>query len=152
MKRLSDILEALKGKRVYFDTNPIIYYLEQISPFFAVVQPLFEGIGRGEVVAFTSEFTLLETLIKPIREDAALLVADIQALLLDPTLFSLVPVSRDILLASSELAAVSGLKSADAIHFRSAITTQCDYFVTNDQRFQSQFGVEVVKLSDYLAG
>lgn len=150
MSALASDFTALKGKRVYFDTNPVIYYLEQISPFFSVVQPFFEMIGQGDIVACTSEFTLLETLIKPMRDNATLLIDDIQELLLDPDLFSLIPVSREILLLSAELGAKSGLKPADSIHFASAIHHQCDYFVTNDLKFQSQQGVDVLRLSDFL--
>lgn len=35
------MLEYLKGKRVYFDTNPIIYFVEGHEIFYSAVKPIF---------------------------------------------------------------------------------------------------------------
>lgn len=43
-----------------------------------------------------------------------------------------------------------GCGSADAIHFASATENHCHYFVTDDKKFKSQQGVQVLIVSDYL--
>jgi predicted nucleic acid-binding protein len=144
-------LTHIKGKRVYFDTNAIIYYLEQLQPFYEIVLPLFESIGTGEIQAYTSEFTLTEMLIKPMKENAIELVQDIKDLLLDPDLFTLTQTHQELFIKAAELGGRHGLRSADAIHFASAIENHCHYFVTNDKKFKSQQGVQVLMVNDYLS-
>ena len=64
------MLEQVKGKSVYFDTNPFIYFVEGHEIFFDAVKPLFEMIDRDEITACTGELTLTELLIKPYRDGA----------------------------------------------------------------------------------
>jgi predicted nucleic acid-binding protein len=142
------ILSRLKNKRVYFDTNPIIYFIEQNQTYFDIVSPIFQLIGTDEITAITSEFTLTETLIKPIRESENQIVQDIKDLLLDPELFTLTKISKDTCLRSAEIGGISGMRPADALHFVSAIENNCHYFITNDKKFRSQNGVTVLFLSE----
>jgi len=148
---MNTITTNIKGKRVYFDTNAIIYYLEQLQPFYEIVLPLFESIGTGEIQAYTSEFTLTEMLIKPMKENAIELVQDIKDLLLDPDLFTLTQTHQELFIKAAQLGGRYGLRSADAIHFASAIENHCHYFFTNDKKFKSQQGVQVLIVNDYLS-
>jgi predicted nucleic acid-binding protein len=148
MSNISLILSSLKNKRVYFDTNPIIYFIEQNTEYFDTVSPIFQLIGTDEITAITSEFTLIETLIKPIRENENTIVQDIKDLLLEPEFFMLTKISRNTCIRSAEVGGISGMRPADALHFVSAIESNCHYFITNDKKFRSQNGVTVVLLSD----
>lgn len=150
MNTIKKMFPDIQGKRVYFDTNPIIYYIEQVQPFYEIVCPIFESIGMGEIQAYTSEFTLTEMLIKPVRENAIPLIQDIKDLLLDPDLFALTKTYQELFIKSAEFGGQYGLRSADSIHFVSAIENHCHYFVTNDKKFKSQNGVQVIILNDYL--
>ena len=125
MNTMNTITTGIKGKRVYFDTNAIIYYLEQLSPFYEIVLPIFESIGMGEIQAYTSEFTLTEILIKPMKENAIELVQDIKDLLLDPDLFVLTKTHQELFIKAAELGGRHGLRSADAIHCASATENHC---------------------------
>ena len=51
-------IKAFAGKRVYVDTNIVVYFLEKHPDWFAEVLPLFEMAARGEVALVTSEFTV----------------------------------------------------------------------------------------------
>lgn len=53
---------------VYVDTNTIIYRVEQIQPFLAAAAPLWDALDAGQATFVTSELTLLEVLVKPLRE------------------------------------------------------------------------------------
>lgn len=151
MTKIAALLADMKGKRVYFDTNSIIYFIEQVAPFYAVVSPIFDEIGMDHIFSFTSELTLTETLIKPMRENNIPLVCDIKDLLLDADLFTLTKTNKKIFMQAAELGGKHGLRTADAIHFASAIENRCHYLVTNDKKFQSHNGVQVVILNNYLA-
>lgn len=139
-----------KGSRVYFDVNPIIYFIEELEQTNAflkqAVLPLFEMIGNGDILAFTSELSLTEILIKPIREKLEDVVKAHKELLLDTQLFTLVKADSTLFLKAAYIGGTSNLRTPDAIHVASAITSQCDYFVTNDRKIKSQLGLKVVQV------
>ena len=87
MKDIQTLIDHMKGRRVYFDTNAIIYFIEQNEQFYEVVLEIFKLIGTDDISALTSEFTLTEILIKPIRENERALIQNIKDLLLDRVFF-----------------------------------------------------------------
>jgi predicted nucleic acid-binding protein len=84
------------------------------------------------------------------RENAISLIQDIKDLLLDPDLFTLTKTHQELYIKSAELGGQYRLRSADAIHFASAVENHCHYFVSNDKKLKSQNGVQVIILKDYL--
>jgi predicted nucleic acid-binding protein len=142
-------INKLRGSRVYFDANPIIYFIEQNSQFTKTVTPIFEMIGDGSILAFTSELSLTEVLIKPIRDNRIQIIQTHKELLLDPELFTLVSPNQDTFLLAAELSAKSLMRAPDAIHMASAIESQCKYFITNDKGIKSTANVIVVQIGDF---
>jgi predicted nucleic acid-binding protein len=57
---LSQTIRRTRGATVYFDTNPIIYITDSISPFLEVTLPFFTAIADGQFRAITGEMTLGE--------------------------------------------------------------------------------------------
>ena len=68
MAKINILLKRLRGARVYFDVNPVIYFIEQNDDFFAPVAPIFHMLGEGSLMAFTSELSPTEILTKPIQD------------------------------------------------------------------------------------
>lgn len=63
------IEDSLKNvRRLFLDTAPIIYFVEQNPDFFPQAEVIFNHIDRGRVTAVTSPITLAECLIFPIRD------------------------------------------------------------------------------------
>ena len=147
MSAIAGLLQKLHGRRVYFDTNTIIYFLEQHEPYFVIVAPLFDMVGTGDIDALTGNITLTETLIKPLRDKNNALIQDIKSLLLDPDIFTLIELPRATFMQAAELGGKTGLRLADALHFSCAIDANCQYFLTNDRGFESSHGVEVILLA-----
>ena len=87
MKDIAELVDRMQGRRVYFDTNAIIYFIEQNPQFHAVVLEIFKLIGSDSISALTSQFTLTEMLIKPIRDKQPALIQNIKDLLLDREFF-----------------------------------------------------------------
>jgi predicted nucleic acid-binding protein len=144
------LLNSLRGCRVYFDVNPIIYFIEQNPDFSGAVTPLFEMIGDGSILAFTSELSLTEILIKPIRDNLLDVVKAHKELLLDPQLFTLTKTNRETFLQAAELGGKSGMRTPDALHFASAIENRCAFFITNDKGFRSSQAITVIQVSDLM--
>ena len=142
-------INKLRGTRVYFDTNPIIYFIEQNTQFIELVTPVFEMIGEDSILAFTSELSLTEVLIKPIRDNRIQIIQTHKELLLDPELFTLISPNQDTFLLAAELGGKSSMRMPDAIHMACAIESKCKYFITNDKGIKSTADVTVVQISDF---
>lgn len=142
-------INKLRGSRVYFDVNPIIYFIEQNIQFAELVTPVFELIVDGSIVAFTSELTLTEILIKPIRDNLNQVIQAHKELLLDPELFTLISPNQDTFLLAAELGGKSSMRTPDAIHMACAIESKCKYFITNDKGIKSTADITVVQIGDF---
>ena len=142
-------INKLRGTRVYFDTNPIIYFIERNTQFVELVTPVFEMIGEDSILAFTSELSLTEVLIKPIRDNRIQIIQTHKELLLDPELFTLISPTQDTFLLAAELGAKLVMRAPDAIHMACAIESKCKYFLTNDKGIKSTADVTVVQISDF---
>lgn len=138
--------------RVYLDTNIFIYALEGYSTFRPALTVLFEALDRHELAAITSELTLAEALVKPFldrsieRERAYLQILQPSASL------QMLPVSRDVLIASARLRAETNMKLPDAIHAATALITGCSYFLTNDSHLRTVPGLTIVSLTELSRG
>lgn len=125
--------EALRGvTHLFFDTAPVIYYVEKDPHRFATVKAIFEHVDDGRLIAVTSPVTLAECLVLPYRLGRNDLQRDFSELITrgGNTLF--VSISETIGQRAAELRARYNLALADAIQVATAIDARCDAFLTND--------------------
>ena len=94
---------------------------------------------------------LLETLVKPVQAGDNELVDIFRQLLLNTAEVSLQPISRAVLEQAVQLRAAYNLKTPDAIHAATAVTTGCHLFLTNDRAFERVPNLPVTILSDLVA-
>ena len=137
------------GSRIYLDTAPIIYSVEKIAVYWPFLRTLWQTAKSKEVEIVTSELTLLETLVQPIREDHQNLIAAYETLL-TKTDIGLYPITLEILRASAKLRATHNFKTPDAIHSATALTSNCNYLIANDAGFRRLANIDVIILSDLL--
>ena len=135
--------------RVYLDTSPVIYSVEKHADYWQILVSLWQSLKSGEIEIVTSELTLLETLVQPVRQNNHTLIAAYETLL-TATEVELHPITLDILRESANLRALVNLKTPDAIHAATAKTANCQYLLTNDAAFQRVQNLNVVILSDLL--
>ena len=63
-----DWVDALHGKTVALDTAPFIYFIERDAEFISLVRPFFLAVHEGRIRVVTSVVTLMEVLVKPLRQ------------------------------------------------------------------------------------
>jgi predicted nucleic acid-binding protein len=143
-------LDIPAASRVYVDTSVIIYSIEKFPCYFSLLEPMWLDFERGKLEILSSELTLLETLVAPIRAGDALLIEAYEQLLL-ATRMQLIPISRSILREAANLRAATGLKTPDAIHAATAVASSCTLLVSNDGDFRKLPALPVVILDDVLA-
>ena len=61
-------VDSLKGNVIGLDTTPLIYFTEENPTYIEVIDPFFKAVGSGEFTVVTSIVTLLEVLVRPIRD------------------------------------------------------------------------------------
>jgi predicted nucleic acid-binding protein len=127
-------LSGLTGTTVYLDANVFVYFLEGYSPLSEVLGRMFAEIDGGRIQAVTSELTLAEVLVKPIRDANTNAIAQYEQILQPRSAFHIAPVSRPVLIEAARLRASTQVKLPDAIHIATASLTGCKIFPTNDQR------------------
>lgn len=121
-----------KGATVYLDTNPIIYLTEGNAAFKASITSLFAEFERAGARLITSELTLTEALVLPLRQGDVELVAVYERLF--DELIEALPVSREVLIMAARLRAeTSTLRTPDAIHLATAMLANADAFLSSDQ-------------------
>lgn len=135
--------------KVYLDTSPVIYSIEKHADYWQILTSLWQSLKTREIEVYTSELTLLETLVQPIKQNNQTLVSAYEALL-TATDINLLPISLDILRESANLRAGQNLKTPDEIHAATAFSANCDYFITNDNGFKRLSNINAVILSDLI--
>ena len=53
---------------VYVDTAPVIYSVEKHADYWELLRPLWEASKTGRIEVVSSELTLLETLVGPLKQ------------------------------------------------------------------------------------
>lgn len=125
--------------RLYLDTAPLIYAVEQVLPYAASVDARLSVAGTVPVI---SDLTRLECRVKPMRKHDTALLADYE-MFLTQVVTSIIPLTREVIDQATELRAHYGLKTPDAIHVAAALTSRCDVFLTNDHRLGRVAGMRI---------
>jgi predicted nucleic acid-binding protein len=99
----------------------------------------------------TSELSVLEVLVKPLKINDVLLADLFRRVLYDTLGLTALPISREVLELSAQLRAAHGLKTPDAIHAATALHHGCSEFVTNDAVFKRVPGLPVIVLNERAA-
>jgi predicted nucleic acid-binding protein len=142
-------LNLADGAIVYIDTAIVIYTLEGNTSYLASLEPLWTKFQSGNIELMTSELTLMEVLVQPLKTNNLELAADYEEFLTDSTI-QLLPISRPILKNAAQLRSVKNIKAPDAIHASTAIQHSCTIFLTNDRGFQNTPGLPVMILDQVI--
>jgi predicted nucleic acid-binding protein len=142
-------LSLPESSLVYVDTVVVIYSIEKFPDYFSLLEPLWQKLQAGKVRVITSEITLLEALVMPIRRSDTGMIRQYERLLLSSEI-SLIPVTQAILRGAANLRAQTNLKTPDAIHAATALNMGCTLFLTNDSGLRKTPELPVTVLKDVL--
>ncbi len=127
------LIDSLQGvTRLFLDTAPVIYYIENHPQYFSIIEQIFDRIDNGLLIAVTSPVTLSECLVIPYR----LGQPQIQQLFINQLIngnnTQFRPIDSDIAQQAAELRSRYNLALLDAYQVAIAIETNCEAFLTND--------------------
>lgn len=142
--------EGSASSKLYFDANVFIYAVEGSDDIAGCLRTLF-GLLRSDLnLAVTSELTLAEVLPRadPVRR------RNYMELILHSGLFSLHPVTRDVLMETADYRRFAGMPSSDAsrptasvpklpdaIHVVTAVRAGCNRMLSFDRSLKLPDGI-----------
>ena len=130
--------------RLYLDSAPVIYAVEQVMPYAAAVDA---RLAAADLILVASDLTRMECRLKPVRDADANLLQDFDDFFED-AVAEIPRLSREVIDLATEIRAQYGFKTPDAIHLAAAVISGCDAFLTNDHQLDRFSGItiEVVEL------
>lgn len=141
------LLDSLIGDRIYLDSNIWIYSSQGTPAYKQALSSMFAAVDAGTLSVVTSELSLAEILVRPIREGNTLEQQTYIKAITNTKNSIAVPVERTILIQAAKLRSRTKLKLPDAIHAATAMSSQCTTFLTNDKQFRTVPKLPIVLLS-----
>ena len=141
------LINSIRGDCIYLDANIWIYALEGASEYSQQLTALFEESDAGSLTLVTSELSLAEIMVKPIRTANVSEQENYKKAITSTDDLIVVPVDRSILIQAAETRANTKLKLPDAIHAATAIASNCTTFLTNDKQFRTVKGLNTLLMS-----
>lgn len=145
-----ELSKLLRGKVVFLDTAPLIYFIEKNSRYLDVVKPVIELIVSQQAKGMTSTITLLEVLVLPLREGNKKLAEKYKTILLSSNDLETCEISNTISERAAIIRAKYGFKTPDSLQLATAIVRKADYFLTNDIALKQANEIKVIVLEECL--
>ncbi|MFG1278346.1 type II toxin-antitoxin system VapC family toxin [Xanthobacter autotrophicus] len=133
--------------RLYFDTNAIIQAVEGADIPSGRFSAVVDAAAKTGLKVVTSELSLAELLVKPLREQDFKLIVIYNNLLAGTRESQLetLPVSREILGLSARIRnRKPKIKLPDAIHIATAEHAGCKFILTGDKRLEGATALGLV--------
>jgi predicted nucleic acid-binding protein len=123
--------EALRGvKRLFLDTAPVVYFVEQNPEFITRVEPIFARLDL-DLIGVVSAVTLAECLVFPIKRGLRDLEQAFEEVV-NSERVEFIDTNRKIAKLTAVIRAKYNFHLPDSMQIATAISSNCDAFLTND--------------------
>jgi len=143
------LIEKLKGKRVYLDTNIFIYVIEGSNQYQKIIGELIKSILQNEFETHTSYITLTEILPPLVKRGDRDIISGTIEFIRDKGGVHLSSANEEICLQAGFLRGELGMKTPDALHVATALNQDCSLFLTNDAGIRVPKNMQRVLLSEF---
>ena len=138
------------GSKVFIDTAPFIYALEDNAQFSTTVRKAFSDYYNKEIPLCTSLLTFTEYCVIPYRQNNIRKITDFENFINDAAIF-VVPFTAKIAKYAAQIRAkYVGIKAMDALQLAFAIQNDCDAFLTNDKQLRQVTEIRTVLVDELL--
>lgn len=125
-------------KRVFIDTAPIIYYLENSSQYMNSIKKFFAACVKSDIQIVTSTITVEEYLVLPYLNGRMELVENFKCFI-DYMNMEVVEINFRIAERGAKIRGrYKSFKAMDALQIATAIESGCDMFFTNDKQLRQE--------------
>lgn len=146
-----NITNSLQGvRRLFLDTAPVIYFVEQHPQYFPLSREVFEQLDHTPLIGLVSPITLAECLVQPYRLGQTELQQEFIELMTENDNIEFVPfVNETIGIEAAQIRAKYNLQLPDAFQIAIALAAECEAFLTNDVTFKRVTELRVLVLNDF---
>jgi predicted nucleic acid-binding protein len=141
--------DALRGvTRLFLDTAPVIYFVEQNPNYADRVNEIFDRIDMSTVGAVTSPITLAECLVGAISGGSVQLVQDFTDLITAGPHVTFMWIDAAVAEEAARQRIMHNLTLTDALQVAAALAVQADAFLTNEVKFKRVTALPILLLDD----
>ncbi len=134
--------------RLFLDTAPVVYFVEENPEFFPAVSLIFGQIEDGTLVGITAPITLAECLVIPYRDgDVARQQAFVE-LLTNTENIEFAEIGQQTGQVAAGLRARYNLQLLDSLQIAMAVKAGCEAFLTNDRQLQRVTELRIVLVNE----
>jgi len=135
-------------ERLFFDTAPFIYWLENHPEFYPKVVGLVTEALEHDTQFITSVLSFSEFCVKPHEQERFDLIDDFKKLVEDLNC-PMLAITLEIATKAYQLRAkYTALKGIDSLQVAAAIQSGCQKFITNDKRLKQVAEIEIVVIAE----
>ena len=136
-------------RKVFVDTAPFIYFLDDSPVFADIVNGVFERLLTDDIPMVTSVLTCEEYLVYPYRKNMWEKIDAFFAFARECGI-PFIPVSLDIAKQAARIRAdYPAFKPMDSLQLAAAVVSGCDLFLTNDNQLRQFSGLRCMTLDDW---
>lgn len=150
MKEKNFLKSLEKNHRVFLDTMCFIYYFEDSKKYASLCEKIFQYLLEKRIIAFTSLISYSEILIEPKKSKNHHLESFYREIFQNFPGLQITDYNWWVAELSAEIRVKYSIKLPDAINISSAIISEADVFITNDQKLTPIKEIPVLVLKDYL--
>ena len=134
-----------KGSQLLLDTVALIYFLEENERYAKQAEKIFSRIESGQLHGVISSLVFAELLVPLYRAGDPQAATGLSNRLRSFRNLEVIPLTTEIGIEAARLRAEYGLRTPDAIHAATAISTRSTGILTNDKRLKvlSQEGLSI---------
>ena len=138
-------------RRIGFDSNALIYFLEDRQPFARYVAHAIAALTQGDALGIISTVVEMEFLVHPLRSQDKERLYRIETFLQQTPNLRIRSVDRAIARRAADVRARARLTALDAIIVATGLEERCDAIIGNDARIAARsVGIPYLCIDDYI--
>lgn len=138
----------IEYKRIFIDTAPFIYYLENNPMYFDKMMKFFSECLEKEVEMVTSAITVEEYLVYPYSNFKMELAENFERFL-SYMKIEIIPTDKKIAKKGARIRAeYKDFKAMDSLQIATAVESGCDVFFTNDKQLRLEKELPCITMDD----
>jgi predicted nucleic acid-binding protein len=139
---------VIEYNKVFLDTTPLIYFLDEDVNFGKVTQDIFSDFLKKDIDMVTSTITCTEYLTYPYRTGNTEKINAFFEFLSDCEI-PMCPISIEIARKAAEIRGqYSHFKTMDCLQLATACMCKCDLFLTNDNQLKHFGEIQCVTVEE----
>ncbi len=136
-------------KKIFLDTTPIIYFLDEDINYAEKVEKIFSDILENEKQMVTSTITCTEYMTYPYRMGNEEKINAFLEFFSDCNI-PLCPIDMEIAMKAAQIRAeYKDFKTMDSLQLAAACVQGCDLFLTNDKQLRQFQEIKCVTVDEY---